>query len=214
VIAFYQERLLAAGWSRPELEPNPLSSRGFVQTRPEDELEVVELVTPLVPENEDITRAPRADVFCKGSVGPLYIEARPMPQAPTDVRLNLYLSSFNNSYCSPNRINEMREMPFPPLTPPSNTKVELRDGGGSHDNWKSAAMLETELDAQALAAHYATQLERAGWTRRDSGHSKLVAWSNWLLKDKKGQSWQGILNLSRVEGKTNQYFASVRLFRI
>lgn len=214
VIAFYRERLLAAGWRKPEPGPLPSrfsSPRGFVQTRPEDRLEV-ELATPTVPiEDGDTTRVRRADVFCKGSFGPLFISARPMPKAPTDVRLNLYLSSFN-SYCS--QLNERSEVPLPPLTPPSNTKVEIRGGGGNPNNWESEAMLETELDVQALAAHYTAQLQRFGWTRRDSGHSELVAWSNWLVKDKKGQSWQGILNLSQVEGKTNQYFASVRLFRI
>lgn len=214
VVAFYRERLLAAGWTKPEPEPKRFSSIGFVQTRPENGLESVDFATPMVvAENGDITRAGRTDVFCKGSYGPLFIKARPMPQAPTDVRLNLYLSSFN-SYCSLNRINEMREVPLPPLTPPSNTKVELRDGGGSNDYWQSMAMLETELDVQALAAHYTAQLQRVGWTRRDSSQSELAAWSNWLLKDKKGQSWQGMLNLIKVEGKANQYFASVRLERI
>jgi hypothetical protein len=133
-----------------------------------------------------------------------------MPKAPTDVRLNLYLSSFNG-YCSLNRINEI---PLPPLTPPSNTKVEPREGGGKDDRWESRAMLDTELDAQALAAHYGVQLERVGWRRRDGGQSRLSIWSNWLLKDKKGQSWQGMLNLIKVEGKANQYSAYVSLFRL
>jgi hypothetical protein len=216
VIAFYRERLLAAGWRKPEPGPLPSrfsSPRGFVQTRPENGLHVVEFTTPLVPiEDGDRTRIIRTDVFCKGSFGPLFISARPMPKAPTDVRLQ-YLSGFN-SVCSPNAINEILEAPIPPLTPPSNTTVSLRGGGGSYDDWESRAMLETELDVQALAAHYAAQLQRVGWTQRDNGHSELVTWSNWLLKDKKGQSWQGMLNLVKVEGKTNQYLASVRLFRI
>lgn len=214
VVAFYRERLLAAGWRKPEPETKRLSERGFVQTRPENEFEIVDFSTPLVVvENGDITRARRTDVFCKGSFGPLFIEARPMLKAPTDVRLNLYLSSFN-SYCSSNHTNERWEVPLPPLTPPSNTKVELRGSRGSNDYYDSMAMLETELDVQALAAHYTAQLQRVGWTQRDSGQSSLSAWSNWLLKDKQGQSWQGMLNLSQVEGKANQYFASVRLFRI
>ncbi len=214
VVAFYRERLLAAGWRKPEPETKRLSERGFVQTRPENGFEIVDFSTPLVvAENGDITRAGRTDVFCQGSFGPLFIEARPMPKATTDVRLNLYLSSFN-SYCSSNHTNQRWEVPLPPLTPPSHTKVELRGSRGSNHDWESMAMLETSLDVQALAAHYTAQLQRVGWIRRDSGQSSLSAWSNWLLKDNKGQSWQGMLNLSQVEGKANQYFASVRLFRI
>ena len=75
-------------------------------------------------------------------------------------------------------------------------------------------MLETELDVHTLAAHYASQLEQVGWRRRDGEQSELAAWSNWLLKDKKGQSWQGMLNLIKIEGKNNQYSASVSLFRL
>ncbi len=212
VIAFYRERLLAAGWRKPEREPLRFSSGGFVQTRPENGLEVEFETSAVRVEDGDRTRVIGNDVFCKGSFGPLFIEARPTPKAPTAVRLNLYLSSFN-SMCSPNAINEV-EVPLPTLTPPSNTKVSLGGGGGSYDDWESRAMLETKLDVQALAAHYTAQLQRVGWTQRDNGHSELATWSNWLLKDKKGQSWQGMLNLVKVEGKTNQYLASVRLFRI
>lgn len=214
VVAFYREQLLASGWRKPESEPLQFSERGFMQTRPEDGLESVDLATPLVAEqNGEITRARRTEVFCKGSEGPLYIEVSPMLKAPTDVRLNLYFSSFN-AYCSSNRMNEMWEVQLPPLKPPPNTKVEMRGGRPSNDYQESRAVLETRLDAQALAAHYATQLERAGWKRRDAGQSQLSNWSNWLLKDKKGQSWQGVLHLIKVEGKANQYSASVSVFRL
>ena len=67
-------------------------------------------------------------------------------------------------------------------------------GGGGIDQWRSSAGLVTALDLAAVAAHYARQLERVGWTRRsgDEGGS-VLAWSAWDVVDEDGELWQGML---------------------
>jgi hypothetical protein len=67
-------------------------------------------------------------------------------------------------------------------------------GGGGIDQWRSSAGLATELDLAAVAAHYAQQLERAGWTRRDGDEGGgVLAWSAWDFVDEDGELWQGML---------------------
>jgi hypothetical protein len=50
--------------------------------------------------------------------------------------------------------------------------------------------IETELDVAALGAHYAVQLEQAGWTSRGPGQGRPLFWSSWKFQDQGGRDWQ------------------------
>lgn len=81
-------------------------------------------------------------------------------------------------------------------------------GGGSENSTDSRVKLETKLDSKSIAAHYEAQFQSTGWKRQDAGQSGTTAWSSWTLKDKKGNSWQSFLYITKLENKPNQYFAS------
>ena len=50
----------------------------------------------------------------------------------------------------------------------------------------------SSLDLAAVAAHYAQQLERGGWTRRDGDEGGgVLVWSAWDFVDEAGEPWQG-----------------------
>jgi hypothetical protein len=74
----------------------------------------------------------------------------------------------------------------------------------------SSAAVETALDLPALATHYTSQLEKVGWIRRDGGQDGVLAWSTWTFRDETGDSWEGVLYITRRPDRPNQYILQVR----
>ena len=79
---------------------------------------------------------------------------------------------------------------------------------------QSVVILKTKLDGKTLANHYMPQLEKAGWKKIDSGDSDSFIWSNWTFKDEKGENRNGILSFTKLQGKPNHYFASLKVLKI
>ncbi|MCC5667558.1 hypothetical protein LC653_27670 [Nostoc sp. CHAB 5784] len=206
VQAFYREQLLSAGWQSLDAFSRT-ANRGFVST--------------------DST-LPERSTFCKTSIGPfLSIITRRWSNTFTDVSLLLnsgflILSaghSYNNANnpCSDkfrqrylNAAERFDIAPMPLLSAPPKTSISVSPYGSGvgNDSLISKATLKTELDSQALASHYEAQFKQAGWTRIDAKSGKSLILSVWMLKDKKGKSWQAILTLTKNDSQPSQYSAS------
>ncbi|BAY32975.1 hypothetical protein NIES2107_48690 [Nostoc carneum NIES-2107] len=73
----------------------------------------------------------------------------------------------------------------------------------------SYAVLKTKLDAQALMNNYAAQIEKFGWKRQDSKQTKTGIWNTWTFKDNQGQPKQGMLSITQLAGRKNEYVAYI-----
>lgn len=71
-------------------------------------------------------------------------------------------------------------------------------GSGSGLRW-AVAVVDTARAAAELEAHYSSQLEAAGWLRRDRGGSGPLAWSTWDVPGR--LDWQGTLYVVEEPGK-------------
>jgi len=188
VLAFYRERLTAAGWTVPEL-PHPRQG-GF-------------------------QHGPFANqaTYCHGTRGPaLSVQADPVPNRPTDVRLNLQTDARYSPCSRQNRVAPSgRQSVIPDLAPPPGSRQMGGGSGGSSASWHSDATLHTDLDLPTLATHYASQLEHAGWTSTGAGHDGPLTWSTWTFHDEDAEPWHGLFFALRHMGAERDCFLSMHV---
>ncbi len=210
--AFYQQQLLRAGWKQRKFSFGP--NQGFV----------------ISPSDFGLWAANHT-VFCQElQRASLLIETNSPPNAPTEVRLRLKgVKSATSTFDCVSSIEAFDLEPFPPLAPlptlspppkvqvsslGSFSSVQLSSESSSSDQLSSSSVvLETQLDIQSLLTHYAAQFEQAGWKRRNSEQDGPLVWSTWTMKDNKGLSWQGLLNITRIGGLSNRYIAYEQVWR-
>jgi len=186
VLDFYRERMTAAGWNEPAAQP--YGGGGFT------------FVGRHMP-----------TVFCRGARGPaLAVKADTGQNGLTDVRLDLNFDARHSPCAQHGRHGSMLDI-IPPLTPPPGARQNSGGGGGGSDQWYTSASLETELELAAVAAHYAQQLEGAGWTRREGGQSGPAAWSTWALRDADGQDCRGMFFVLQEPDIQGQYYLYIRV---
>ena len=183
VVAFYREQLETAGW--------------------------YELDWPMRPGGFGFGAEAAMATFCYSRRGPsLMVTAFEAEGALTDVRLNLQTDP-RHLPCT------MLGWPHgPPMSLIPNlrapTRATMHGGGGSSgsgNSWHSTVILETDLDAEALAAHYNEQLQTAGWKLADRGSAGPAAWSTWSFTDDQGDTWAGTLLILETAGGAGQRFA-------
>jgi hypothetical protein len=75
------------------------------------------------------------------------------------------------------------ESMIPHLKPPPGVKFQPEGMGGGGGRWKSDARAKTEMAPMELEAHFAKQLEAAGWARMTGSADDTFAWSGWLIPD-------------------------------
>jgi hypothetical protein len=191
VLAFYRERLPAAGWQEDESFPG-MRQGGFVHTR----LGIGAL-----------------SQWYQGTRGPtLHVQAFSGQGGRTDVRLNLDLSG-RNSPAQRARMHRRHMMGhdfLPPLLAPAGATQMGGGGGGGGESYYSSATLETTADLTTLIAHYAGQLEQAGWTRTDEGQSGPLAWHAWTFQDEDGEPWRAVFFMLKMPGTEDQYSLYMR----
>lgn len=150
---FYQARMVAAGWNIP--------SPGFPGER-----------WGFTP-----GAAVHSMLFCRGTRGPaLQITTFTVPGVPNDVRLHL-ITDARHSPCMHRGGPPSFEATIPQLAPPPGAEQWPGAGGGGGDSWLTTARLTTDLELPAIVAHYAAQLEQAGWARTGEDQSGPQAWS-------------------------------------
>jgi hypothetical protein len=196
VIEFYTEKLTAAGWEKLDSSSIPGQWAGFM------------------PGNRRMNNT----LFCQGSQGPS-LTLQTNLDGSGDVRINVNLDTTNNP-CDQSRRHRMMARPMesliPSLLPPPGDTQDFNGGGGGGGNsngWYSSATLDTDLDLAALATHYNTQVDKAGWHVSGQGVAGQVAWSQWTLNDKEGQDWQGLLLIYKDLGNARHHFLHVKVER-
>ncbi len=192
---FYRERMMAAGWSEPQMPG--MRHGGFVPS----------FFPP----------AHRA-LLCKSEQGPgMTVIAYGAPGKTTDVRVELdtYAEHPEQSPCAQQR--RMREHMghqmwdiFPPLVPPSGAQQQPQGGGGGGDHWYTSAALQSDQALGDIWVHYDAQLQDAKWTRTTSGESGPVAWSTWTFTDDEAESWRALFFILQEPDEPNAYHLFLR----
>ena len=86
------------------------------------------------------------------------------------------------------------ESVLPDLKPPPGVKLQPEGTGGGGGTWRSDARAHTEMAPTDLEAHFAKQLEAAGWGRVSGSADESVAWSSWLVPSvPPAREWRGVL---------------------
>ena len=83
---------------------------------------------------------------------------------------------------------------LPDLKPPPGVRFLPEGTGGGGGRWKSDARAQTEMAPMELEAHFAKQLEAAGWGRVSGSADDFFAWSSWLVPGvPPAREWRGVL---------------------
>jgi hypothetical protein len=73
--------------------------------------------------------------------------------------------------------------PLPSLKPPPGVRITSSSSGGGGSGWSNVAVAQTEMAPMKLEAHFAKQLDAAGWGRVAGSADDFFAWSSWLVPD-------------------------------
>ena len=156
VQAFYHQQLPGLGWAAAPVNPGP--TRGGFQ--------------PTTGINH---------LYCQKATGPwLSVSAVATPTVPTDVRVRVDAST--PGPCANQPGGASPQLPgaerLPALTAPADVQIQMTSsGGGGPNRFTSDATALTAQSASALEAHFAQQLQAAGWTRVAGNATGPVAWS-------------------------------------
>jgi hypothetical protein len=183
VVAFYRERLTAAGWIAQEEHFGPPQG-GFVHIS-RSEYTVAAFFTP-------------DDRFT------LTVMSAPTPGGRTAVQLTLQGEAAEfRPRLRPHRPDFMAVLPS--IRGPKGAMQTPRGSSGGPDSAETSAALETDFDLAAVSIHYVDELERDGWRRLDAGTSGPVAWSVWSFVDTEGATWQAVLLILQRPGRHGKY---------
>lgn len=158
--AFFEDAMGAQGWTLPA--DQPMGPVGGFQPSP----------------------SPRSLLFCQGD-SRFFVSVNIFGRvnAPADVRVMVNEEEFSPCRTSP-RPGPIERPPFdiiPRLDPPPGVQLFSTGGGGGPNTFAYDATADTALSVADLEAHYARQLEAAGWTRRDGEAGETLAWSTWTV---------------------------------
>jgi hypothetical protein len=163
-LAFYAERLAAAGWT-DDPRRRGRGEGGFAH---------VPVATRLA-----------ASLYAPDRQRRLDVEAAP---APDGDGITILLALFPNvRRASPRERSGYIFDVFPALRPPVGG-AQFYEGGGRPDHVATSAWVEGDFPLAALQAHYTHALLHAGWSLADSAESGPAAWSLWVFHDD-GSRW-------------------------
>ncbi|MBD2059239.1 hypothetical protein H6F88_25135 [Oculatella sp. FACHB-28] len=197
VYSFFQQQLLDTGWQLQEPHASP---KGFIVRL--SEAHINDLASRELPRQ-----------FCSTSQAALLnVSAQPSPDSSaTTVQLSLIAGGFESEPSSGfNCSLGIVEAPLPALLPPTNAVVQGSGSSSGNGDASADAVIETDLDAEALINHYASQLQQAGWRQIEASERGL---SRWSYQDEEGRDWQGSLLITEIQGTPNQYAASIQILR-
>ncbi len=107
---------------------------------------------------------------------------------------------------------------MPVLTPPEGVRMSTSSsGGGGGPLWRRALSTEAALissgpEADAIVAHYNSQLESAGWSLADTAGDARVSWSRWTFTSPEDDTpWSGTLVVIRSPLADSEYHAQLRI---
>ena len=157
----------------------------------------------------------KSSSYCESAKGPsINLSISQSEKTSTSVSIGLSTNK-NNHFCrylsggSPFDIVEV-----PSLKPPENTKVipnPMRTFSSEFSN--SKATLESQLNIEQLKQHYINQMQQAGWTKTTDAKNTQNNLSIWTFKGQEDVSWEGIMRIKPVEGKSGQYSANLMILQ-
>jgi hypothetical protein len=213
VLAFYQKELPARGWQTIPLGPG--EAHGFLSG---PTTHVLSFCHSAAGPWLSLTIAPRpaklndvrldlqtSSEFCDNSR-----RAEPLAAQTSDADRELHPPSLGEVSGSPEQggnsaLGQLNADPIPPLWVPTEVKLLSHGMGGGGDNERRTlsyeSIAETEQGVNALEAHFAQQLQGAGWTRLAGQAEGPLVWSIWKVPS--GEDAQGCLFV-REGPKANQ----------
>lgn len=220
----YRRQLLDAGWNEADDYP-PRS--GFA---PHGQPLLFRLARrlPRLRRRLRLDRNEIPPIFRLGARDPkLLVAASDRKAAPTDVRLRLVMKQ-RDFWAHHDIAWKIVPTLFPPrdarglpemghaniLHPPVGARrMSGGDSDREPDGSYSHAMLQTNADLASLSAHYADQLQEAGWTKTDEGGSGPQTWSAWITRDEKDRPWTGTFTALALSGPPNRYLLQIHAGR-
>ena len=180
VQAFYQQHLPGLGWAAAPVNQGP--TRGGFQ--------------PTTGINH---------LYCQKAMGLwLSVSAVATPSAPTDVHVRVDASTAGPCANQPGGASP--QLPgaerLPALTAPADVQIQMNGGGGGPNRFTSDATALTAQSVSALEAHFAQQLQAAGWTRVAGNTTGPVAWSTWTAPGNGG--YEGFLYALDAPGQNRK----------
>lgn len=106
------------------------------------------------------------------------------------------------------------ERVLPSLQPPASIQVRSAGTSYSGDRSQADAEIVADLPVADLAAHYAAQMEAAGWMLQDQSETPNLAWSAWRTTDDQGDTWQGTLYFLRQATTADRFLVTLRADRL
>ncbi len=173
ILAFYERELGAWGWGPAPAQPGPLGpGRGGFQ--------------PALDSS-------RGRSFCKSATGPwISVTVGPRNGTPNDVRVHV-----DSSQAGPCGLQSSQQPGgagtdlLPPLVAPTGVVVQMQGSSNGPNRVTSDASAQTDQSPADLQAHFARQLQVAGWQRLAGGVDGPLAWSSWKVP--RDGDWQGLL---------------------
>lgn len=146
--------------------------------------------------------------FFHGDDGPsIWTQTYTRPEGATEVRATFQSAELTRQQRTMQR-GGMYGM-LPPLRAPAGMIQKDLGGGGGGDSWIMYASLASDAPPGEVAAHYAAQLERAGWTRSGAGDDRYSAWTTWTF-DAEGTAYRGLFTVVAPLGEPAERLLAVR----
>ncbi|MGO8947852.1 MAG: hypothetical protein ACLQUY_09345 [Ktedonobacterales bacterium] len=208
VLSFYRTRLTPLGWQLPNFAV-PFRTGGFVIS-PGFPPHMPDVAPPQAPQ----TLVGPVLTFCHEPSGAeLTVTVLPQENHMTHVRLKLSLER-NGNRCADlarrrRQVQGMQHI-IPFLVPPPDAQQNPRmTTVGSHDVF-AIAMLTTQLELEAVATHYAEQLQQAGWMEMAQGASGPLAWQTWQFTSEEQEQCVGLFFALHTPEQLADYLLFVR----
>ena len=117
----------------------------------------------------------------KGKSATVYLHAADREDGGAELRVRYDPVHAPEALANIRRGTHHEESVLPTLKPPPGVKLQPEGTGGGGGTWRSDARAHTEMASSELEAHFARQLEVAGWGRLSGSADEFFAWSSWLV---------------------------------
>ena len=85
---------------------------------------------------------------------------------------------------------------LPALRPPAGARMTGGGSGGSGDDWRATARIETTESVNDVADHFDAQLRERDWTPLERVATDAVAMRTYRVADEDGREWYGVLTVA------------------
>ena len=142
----------------------------------------------------------------------LTIETPSTTAGKTGIRLTLDTSP-DPYQCDASAVNTgySHQNLLPQLKAPEGTLVQGGGSGMSDRDAENSASLSSKLSPGELLNFYNQQLVDAGWNMQNSDEGDGGAWSQWTLKDERGEDWLGSLIVVKSSPDSDSVYALLRI---